>query len=73
MRTGELADIVRAEIKRRGGVIDRERQNRHIVIYWSIGQHKFMTTVARCRSAAPRLVKNAMAEVRRQARDMGAA
>jgi hypothetical protein len=73
MRNGELAKRVRSEIQRYGGVIDRERQNRHIVIYWSIGSRKFMTVVNRCGSAAPRLVANITADIRRCARDVGAA
>ena len=68
MRTGELAELVRTEIKQRGGVIDRERENRHIVIYWSIGIRKFMTVVPRCRSGERRAIANATAEVRRCAR-----
>ena len=68
MRTGELAKLVRAEIKRRGGVIDRERNSRHVVIYWSIGSRKMMTVVPRCGSAEPRSIANATAEVRRCAR-----
>jgi len=68
MRTGELAQLVRAEIKQRGGVIDRERKNRHVIIYWSIGARKFMTVVPRCGSSEPRSIANATADVRRCAR-----
>jgi hypothetical protein len=70
MRTGELANLVRSEIKRHGGVIDRERENRHIVIYWSIDLAKFMIVIPR-HGSAPRLVANATAEVRRCARANG--
>jgi hypothetical protein len=73
MRAGELADLVRTEIQRRGGVIDRERRNRHVILYWSIGRRKFITTVAHCGSSGSRALENAIADVRRHARETGAA
>ena len=40
MKYGALVPMVRHEIRRLGGVIDRERYGRHLVIYWSIGEAK---------------------------------
>ena len=67
MRTGELVDIARKEIARVGGVIDAARTSRHELIFWSVGDRKFMTPVPRI-GGGPRAAYNLRGQIRRKAR-----
>jgi hypothetical protein len=67
MRGGELIEIAREEIARVGGVIDWARTSRHELIYWSVGEHKFMTTVPRI-GGGPRASYNLRGQIRRKAK-----
>jgi hypothetical protein len=65
MRTGERIKLVCAEIRRLGGVIERQRQGRHMVIYWALGPHKFVSVVPVNGSEGPHALQNSIADVRR--------
>ena len=62
-----LVENVRREIESVGGAIDRERLNRRCVIYWSIGERKFVTIVPKA-SRSLRAVTNQITAIRRHAR-----
>jgi hypothetical protein len=66
-RCDGLVEPVRAEIRRMGGAIDRERLGRHVVIYWSIAGRKCMTVVP-LTSSDWHALENARSHVRRLAR-----
>jgi hypothetical protein len=70
-RYGEFIPPVRAEIRRLGGAIDRERKGRHFVIYWSIGAEKFLTIVP-LTSCNFHMLDNVLSHVRQCARKAAA-
>ena len=67
MKHGALAPMVREEIARLGGAIERERVGRHLVIYWAIGGRKCVTVVPLTTSNW-HMPMNVRAQVRRSAR-----
>lgn len=71
MKYGALIPMVRHEIRRLGGVIDRERYGRHLVIYWSIGEAKRITVVPLSTSNW-HMPNNVRAQVRRSAKGVHA-
>jgi hypothetical protein len=70
-RHGEFIPSVRAEIRRLGGAIDRERRGRHFVIYWSIDVRKVVTVVP-LTTVNSRTLDNLLAQIRRSARRVAA-
>jgi hypothetical protein len=66
-RVDGLVEPVRSEILRLGGVIDRLRLGRHVIIYWSIAGRKLITVVPRTSSNLHAL-GNLLSHVRKSAR-----
>lgn len=62
-----LVEPVRAEILRLGGIIDRLRQGRHVVIYWSIAGRKHITVVPSS-TVNYHALRNLLSHVRKSAR-----
>lgn len=50
-------------IESEGGVVDRVRHGRHLVIYWRVGDAKFVTTLANSPSDR-RAAANKVAQIR---------
>lgn len=69
-RRDELYKTVIAEIERLGGTVEGERPGAgsHRVIYWSIGQRRFRSTVQQF-GGNWRSIPNAIASVRAKARE----
>lgn len=70
-RRDEIYQNVVAEIERHGGIIDGERQGNgsHRVIYWSIGERRFQSTVMKS-AGNWRSIPNAVASVRAKVRGL---
>lgn len=63
----EIERVVRAEIARVGGVIDREERGSHLKLYWSLGSEKFFQVVSFSPSCF-RSQDNVRAQIRRNVR-----
>ena len=64
-----LVKPVRAEIHRAGGVVDRQRTGRHVVIYWTIADRKCITVVPRT-TVNFHMLGNLISHVRKSARSI---
>ena len=68
-RIEALVEPVQAEIRRVGGVVNRQRTGRHVVIYWSIAGRKCITVVPRS-TVNYHALGNLLSHVRKSARSI---
>lgn len=59
--------LILEEIESVGGVVDRVRHGKHVVVFWTYRGHKFVLTTSSTPSD-PRAARNRLAQIRAQAR-----
>lgn len=67
MANKKFEQLVLETIVNVGGVVDRIRRDRHLVVYWTVNGHKLVVTTSRTPSD-PRAVRNIIGTIRSMAR-----